>query len=165
MMRVDFREPNFEVTPSEEMLSIPAAFTGVWETALAQFEASNFAKLSRGKKPSLGIQGQLNDAIDFGFHNQGWSGGEGRYAKGNTWVRLSFRHSMSLGSDFLDAQRQILLEGFEYVALIYAHQHFLKKISPKDGGSLCSFERAALLLHDLETISPSLPIWLGRLDV
>jgi hypothetical protein len=164
-MKVDFREPSFEVTPSDEILSIPLSLTGVWETALAQFEASNFVKTSRGSKPSLGVQGQLNDAIDSAFQAQGWSGGEGRYAKGDTWVRVSFRHSMSLGSDFLDAQRQILLEGFEQVALIYAHQQLLKKISPNDGGSLCSFERAALLLHDVESISPSLPIWLGRLDL
>ncbi len=164
-MKVDFREPTGSFVQSEEIKSIPLALIGVWETAMAQFEASNYVKVTHGKKPALGIQGQLNDAIDFGFNAQGWSGGDGRYAKGRTWVRVSFRHSMSLGSDFLDAQRQIILEDFEQVALIYAHQHLLKQISQKDGGSLCSFERAALLLYDVETISPSLPIWLGRLSL
>jgi hypothetical protein len=72
---------------------------------------------------------------------------------------------MSLGSDFLDAQRQLKLEKYEQVALIYAHQALLKRISPKDGGSLCSFERASLLIHDLEAMSPNLPVWLGRLDI
>ena len=164
-MRVDFREPAGNFSPSEEIKIIPLALAGVWQTAFAQFEASNYAKVSNGKKPALGMQGHLNDAIDFGFHSQGWSGSEGRYAKGNTWARVSFRHSMSLGSDFLDAQRQIRLEGFEQVALIYAHQQLLRQISQKDGGSLCSFERAALLLHDVETIAPTLPIWLGRLSL
>lgn len=164
-MRVDFREPIGGLPPTKELETIPMALSGVWDTAVAQFEASNFVKVHRGNKPSLGMQGQLNDAIDLGFQDQGWSGSDGRYAKGNTWVRVSFRHSMSLGSDFLDAQRQIVLEGFEQVALIYAHQHLLKQISRKDGGSLCSFERAALLLHDVEVISPSLPIWLGRLGI
>ena len=164
-MRVDFREPRGGLLPSAEMQSIPLALSGVWDSAVAQFEASNFVKVTTGKKPSLGMQGQLNDAIDLGFQAQGWSGSDGRYAKGNTWVRVSFRHSMSLGSDFLDAQRQMFLEGFEQISLIYAHQHLLKQISLKDGGSLCSFERAALLLHDVEVISPSLPIWLGRLEI
>jgi hypothetical protein len=164
-MKIDFRSPATEIAPTLEIREIERCLEGAWEAAVAAFQASNLSRLAREQKPSSGMQSYLTDAIDEGFLSSGWVGGDGRYSKGATWVRVSFRHAMSLGSDFMDAQRQINLEKYEQVALLYAHQALLKRISPKDGGSLCSFERAALLIHDLETISPGIPVWLGRLDL
>jgi hypothetical protein len=163
-MKIDYRPLPRTVQPTAEILEVADCLKGAWESASAAFEAANLSRLARGKKPSSGMQAYLTDAIDFGFKSHGWSGSDGRYSKNDTWVRVSFRHAMSLGSDFLDAQRQIQLEDYAQVALVYAHQALLKRISPKDGGSLCSFERAALLVHDVETFSPELPIWIGRLD-
>jgi hypothetical protein len=164
-MKLDYRQPASLVEPNNEILEVMRCLQGAWETAAAAFQASNLSKTARGQKPSSGMQAYLTDAIDEGVQSEGWSGGDGRYSKNQTWIRVSFRHSMSLGSDFLDAQRQLKLEKYEQVALIYAHQALLKRISPKDGGSLCSFERASLLIHDLEAMSPNLPVWLGRLDI
>jgi hypothetical protein len=164
-MKIQFRSPTTGVTPSPEILEVEHCLEGAWETAVAAFQASNLSRVARGKKPSSGMQSYLTDAIDDGFESAGWVGEDGRYAKNKTWIRVSFRHSMSLGSDFLDAQRQLALEKYEHVAIVYAHQALLKRISPSDGGSLCSFERGALLIHDLEIISPGIHVWLGRLDI
>lgn len=164
-MKIQFRGPSTEISPTPEILEVERCLEGAWETAVAAFQASNLSRVARGKKPSSGMQSYITDAIDEGFESAGWVGEDGRYSKGKTWVRVSFRHAMSLGSDFLDAQRQLKLENFEQVALVYAHHALLKRISPNDGGSLCSFERGALLVHDLEKISPGIPVWLGRLDL
>lgn len=163
-MKIDFRRPATPMAPSREIEQIGTVIHGTWETAAAGFDASNLARLASGKKPSSGLQSFLNDAIDESFLDNGWLGSHGRYSKGDTWVRLSFRHSMSLGSDFFDAQRQHKLENFKHVVLLYAHHELLKRISPKDGGSLCSFERASLVIQDLEVMSQGFPIWLGRID-
>jgi hypothetical protein len=163
-MKIDYRQPASGLAPNAEILEVQDCLNGAWDLAAAAFEASNLSKVARGKKPSSGMQAYLTDAIDEGFQSLGWTGEDGRYSKNKSWVRVSFRHSMSLGSDFFDAQKQLKLEKYDQVALVYAHQVLLKRISPKDGGSLCSFERASQLIHDLEIMLPNLPIWLGRLD-
>ncbi len=163
-MKIDYRQPALGISPNAEIIEVQNCLVGVWDMAASAFEASNLSKVSRNQKPSSGMQAYLTDAIDQGFQSLGWTGDDGRYSKNQTWVRVSFRHAMSLGSDFFDAQKQIKLEKYDQVALVYAHQLLLKRISPKDGGSLCSFERASLFIHDLEFMVPNLPVWLGRLD-
>lgn len=162
-MKVNFRTSSNQL-PSENLTQIATILDGTWNLAKAQFAAQNEVRRNHGRSQSLGMQATLNKAIDGKFQEFQWDGENGRYQKDSTWVRLSFRHSMSQGTDFFDALRQMKIEDCNEVVLLYAHQKLLKTISPGDGGSLCSFERAMLLVNDFEVIAPNANLWIGRLD-
>jgi hypothetical protein len=138
-------------------------FEGSWGQAIAEFNAANSVRRSQGVKEALGMQSSLNNVLGDVMSRAGWAGSDGRFSEGESWIRFSFRHSMSQGSDFFDAQKQLHGEGFNCVGLIYAPNQILTRISPRDGNSLCSFERASLEMREMEEMFPHLPIWLGRL--
>lgn len=138
-------------------------FEGLWKRAAEDYAAEFMGKNAVGARTPKGIQKYLNEVIARSMSENGWRGGEGRFFKDSEWVRVSFRHSMSLGSDLLDALRLFKTEEYERLTIIGASKSFLKLISPSDAGSLCSGEdyRAQI---GLNSAIMKIPICVGILN-
>lgn len=138
-------------------------FVGTWRSAAEYYAAEFLGKKSVGAKTPKGIQKYLNLVIDDAMQANGWEGNDGRFFRGNEWMRVSFRHRMSLGSDLLDAIRMHKSEGFERLTVVAASGEFLKVISPSDAASLCSSEDYQVQI-DLNSKVLGIPICVGRLE-
>ncbi len=113
----------------------------VWKEASIRFSAERDAKLKTGKSAPKGMQRYLNEVLVERFTENGWDGGAGYFFKNKTWVRVTFRHQMSLGSDFLDALKVCKIEGMEQALILAANKRTLDLISPNDAAAIVSFEK------------------------
>ena len=113
----------------------------VWKEASVLFAAERDAKMSLGRSAPKGMQRYLNDVIVKRFTSNGWIGEAGYFFKGKTWVRVTFRHQMSLGSDILDAIKVCKKEGMEQAVILAANKKTLDLISPNDANAIVSFEK------------------------
>ena len=113
----------------------------VWKEASILFAAEREAKLKSGKSAPKGMQRYLNDIIKNRFTSNGWWGGAGYFFKKETWVRVTFRHQMSLGSDILDAIKVCKKEGMRQAVILAANRKTLDIISPNDAAAIVSFEK------------------------
>ena len=138
---------------AQEMVDVLA--DGVWSEAAVSFYAERDAKIRAGKRAPKGMQKTLNQVIEKRMIQAGWEGDSGYYFKGRTWVRVTFRHQMSLGSDFVDALKVCKKEGMELAIILAANRDTLRTISPNDCNALVSFEK-------LQTEAVSLD---GALDI
>lgn len=128
---------------------------GVWKEAASRYvTVMDIRKGSTGKMPK-GVQRYLNDVLDERFSEAGWEGKDGRFRKGQTWVRITFRHQMSLGSDFIDALRLSKQDGVEECILLACPSKFLEIITPADAGSIISFEKIG---REVQRLNGSLDI-------
>lgn len=135
---------------------------GVWREATNLFMIHRELRKGMGKPEPLGIQAFLNDVIAQKFLDAGWAGDQGRFIKGRTWFRITFRHQMSLGSDFYDAIRLPKAEDIEQCVILAADDNFLKVITPRDWRSLCSFSKLSAQMSQMEgSFSP--PLFIGEL--
>ncbi len=75
------------------------------------------------------------------FNYHGWDGDFGYFIKEKTWIRVTFRHQMSLGSDILDALKVCKKEGIEQAVILAANRKTLNIISPNDAAAIVSFEK------------------------
>jgi len=156
--------PWYEGPPTPELLEACAILgDDVWRDAAVGFYAERAARLRRGKTAPKGIQAELNRVIAKRFQEAGWVGEEGRFLSHRTWVRVTFRHQMSLGSDILDAARLAAREGCEQVAIIAAEADFLKVITPNDAAALVSFEKLRIAVAELQGVLTT-PLYLGALS-
>ncbi len=114
---------------------------GVWREASIHFTADREYKQSIGKSAPKGMQRYLNDVLDDRFSKKEWFSDSGYYFKGQTWVRVTFRHQMSLGSDILDAIKVCKNEGMKQAIILAANRKTLDLISPNDAAALVSFEK------------------------
>jgi len=135
---------------------------GTWRDAAVGFYAERAARVRRGRSAPKGMQGELNKVIARDFERAGWLGADGRFAKDRTWVRVTFRHQMSLGSDILDAARLCARERYAQVAILAAESGFLRTISPNDCGALVSFEKLRIAVAELHGVL-DIPLFLGAL--
>ena len=87
------------------------------------------------------MQRYLNEVIAKRFTSNGWTGEAGYFFKGKTWVRITFRHQMSLGSDILDAIKVCKKEGMQQAVILAANRRTLDLISPNDAAAIVSFEK------------------------
>jgi hypothetical protein len=70
---------------------------------------------------------------------------------------------MSLGSDLLDAAKVCIREGFQQACILAGTEQFLEIVSPRDAGSLISFEKMRISVADYGgVISP--PLIIGGLS-
>ena len=99
-----------------------------------------------------GVQPYLNRLLEARFAAAAWEGRDGRFRKEDTWVRVTFRHQMSLGADFLDAMRLAKKEGVGEVAICAATTTFLTLISPNDAKTLVSYEKLISLAAELHGV-------------
>ena len=113
----------------------------VWKDASILFAAEREAKLKSNKSAPKGMQRYLNDIIVKRFTSNGWIGEAGYFFKGRTWVRITFRHQMSLGSDILDAIKVCKKENMEQAVILAANKKTLDLISPNDANAIVSFEK------------------------
>lgn len=113
----------------------------VWKDASVSFAAEREAKMKSGQSAPKGMQRYLNEVITERFTSNGWIGDAGYFFKRKTWIRVTFRHQMSLGSDILDALKVCKIEGMQQAVILAANRKTLDLISPNDAGAIVSFEK------------------------
>ena len=134
--------PWVKVNLTEETIeAIELIADDVWKEASIRFSAERDAKLKSGKSAPKGMQRYLNEVLVERFTSNGWDGDAGYFFKNKTWVRITFRHQMSLGSDFLDAIKVCKIEGMEQALILAANKKTLDLISPNDAAAIVSFEK------------------------
>lgn len=136
---------------------------GTWREAATEFYAERATRLRHGKQAPKGIQSFLNAVLRRRFEGSDWDTHRGRFLKGDTWVRVTFRHQMSLGSDFLDALKVVKREGMQQVAILAASRGFLSLVTPNDADVLVSYEKLAIQTADLSGCL-DIPLFIGKLD-
>ena len=134
----------------------------VWRDASIQFAATRDAKVKTGKSAPKGMQRYLNDILAQRFLKKGWDGDAGYFVKGKTWVRITFRHQMSLGSDIVDAIKVCKKEGVELAMILAATRSTLNLVSPNDAAALVSFEKLQREVMSLEG-AIDIPLVIGEL--
>jgi hypothetical protein len=105
----------------------------------------------------------LNRTIGERFEAAGWDSLDGRYLKNSTWVRVTFRHQMSLGSDILDAVRLHVKESLSQVAILAGESGFLRLVTPNDAAALISFEKLRVAVAELNGVV-TIPLIIGALS-
>lgn len=131
-----------EVQPPGHCIDgVDQALLGVWEAASLDYAARYYAAEAVGKSPPKGVQAQINQQIEEKLTATGWEGSDGRFVRGKTFLRITFRHQMSLGSDFMDALIVADREGIECAVIAAAGMDFAKRITPRDFKSIVTFEK------------------------
>lgn len=115
----------------------------VWKEASIRYAAERDAKIRAGKSAPKGLQKYINEVLGEKFIAKGWEGGAGYFFKKQTWVRITFRHQMSLGSDFIDAVKVCKKEGMKLAIILAANYDTLKLVSPNDASAIVSYEKLA----------------------
>lgn len=163
-MKVEFESapwgkytPNALVLEAQKILAQP-----LWAQAADAWKRTRDGAQKAGKIPPQGIQSTLNELVDDAMEKNGWEVEGGRCWKDGTWVRVTFRHVMSLGSDLVDAMVAHSKRGATQTCLIAANGSFLRQISPNEVNSLCSYEKFRELLFDLKG-AVNFPLVLGKL--
>jgi hypothetical protein len=155
--------PWYEGAPSRELTeACDLLGDGVWREAAIDFYAERSARVRRGLNAPKGIQAFLNRTIDRRFEDAGWESLDGRYLKNGTWVRVTFRHQMSLGSDILDAVRLHSKDNLNQVAILAAESSFLRVITPNDASALVSFDKLRVAVAELYGVIVT-PLIIGEL--
>ncbi|MCC6108100.1 MAG: hypothetical protein LIV26_10140 [Atopobium sp.] len=150
-----------QITPeAEEAFALMA--DNVWRDACVRFYAERDAKLRAGKHAPKGMQGTLNKVLEERFLRKGWHGDSGCFYKEHTWIRITFRHQMSLGSDFLDAMKVCKKEGMELAIILAADASTLRLMTPNDAAALISFEKLNSEMLSLDGVT-DIPLLIGEL--
>lgn len=134
----------------------------VWADASVRFYAERDAKVRMGKRAPKGMQGILNRLLVEKFEANGWDADAGYFVKNATWVRVTFRHQMSLGSDIIDAQKVCARSGISLAMILAADRATLGTISPNDAAALVSFEKLQRAILDLDGVI-DIPLVYGKL--
>ncbi len=150
-------QPTAELTDACSVLG-----DNVWREAAVDFYALRAARLKRGLSAPKGMQGQLNRVIESRFRDAGWFGAEGRFVKNGTWVRVTFRHQMSLGSDILDAAKVCAMEGCVQASILAGESGWLRLVSPNDYRALVTFEKLRIAVAELQGVLKT-PLYIGSL--
>ena len=135
----------------------------VWADASVDFYAKRDAKIRAGKRAPKGMQQTLNSILEERFVKSGWDGDSGYFVKGETWVRVTFRHQMSLGSDIVDALKVCKKEGIKLAMILAANRDTLSIISPNDAPALVSFEKLEREIAGLDG-AIDIPLVIGELS-
>jgi hypothetical protein len=156
--------PWYRTGPASSWADLEQILVGSWSEAAIEFYAERVAKSTAGKKAPKGVQPFLNSVLERRFSEAGWDGDAGgRFWTEDRWVRITFRHQMSLGSDFTDALKVSRKSGFNEVMIAAATGPFLTLISPNDAKALTSYEKVWDEAVDLEGCL-DIPLLLGSLQ-
>ena len=136
--------------------------SNVWADASVDFYAKRNAKVKAGKRAPKGMQQTLNSILETRFKEAEWEGDSGYYVKGETWIRITFRHQMSLGSDIIDALKVCKKEGIKLAIIIAANKNTLDVISPNDAAGIVSFEKLEREILSLDGVI-DIPLLIGEL--
>ena len=135
----------------------------VWKEASVLFAAEREAKMRSGQSAPKGMQRYLNSVITKRFTSKGWIGEAGYFFKDKTWIRITFRHQMSLGSDILDAMKVCKNEGMQQAVILAADRKTLDLISPNDAAAIVSFEKLEREIFSLNG-AIDIPLLFGELS-
>lgn len=163
-MKVQFSSaPWSEVPFTSELHEASQIFSDiVWEEASAKYRFECDTKIAAGLKPPKDVHASLNSIIDAKFKDDEREGCNGYFRKGRTWVRVTFRHKMSLGSDIYSALKVCKKEGVEVAIIIVADKDALHLISPEDANSMMSFEDLQGEVQGLTGVI-DIPLLIGQL--
>jgi hypothetical protein len=150
--------------PSPRLREAVELLDGSWRVAAGEYYADRQAKLALGKPTPKGVQRFLNRVLDERFEAAGWEVHDGRYLVDRTWVRVTFRHQMSLGADLLDALKVAHNEDVGELAILAASAEALVIISPGDHRVLVSYEKLLPAVQDLDGCM-DIPLFIGRLSL
>lgn len=134
----------------------------IWKEASIRFSAERDLKIKMGKSAPKGMQRYLNEVLVERFDAYGWEGDAGYFFKNKTWIRATFRHQMSLGSDILDAIKVCKIEGMELAMILAANRSTLDVISPNDAAAIVSFEKLEKEILSLNG-ALDIPLLIGEL--
>lgn len=134
----------------------------VWKEASILFSAERSARLNQNMSAPKGMQKYLNSVLVNKFSEKDWICDAGYFVKNRTWVRITFRHQMSLGSDILDAVKVCKKNNMEAAIILAANLDTLKIISPNDAAALVSFEKLEREMYDLDG-AIDIPLIIGEL--
>jgi len=154
--------PWYTASPTDALLEACASLSVVWREAAIGYYSDRSAKITNLSRSPTGMQGQLNRTIQMKMLDSGWSGGNGRFFKDGTWLRITFRHQMSLGSDLLDAAKVCAKEDCQQVAIFAGEAEWLNLVSPNDSKVLVSFEKLRIAVADLHGVL-NIPLYIGSL--
>lgn len=163
-MKVEFHPFDDKKLGAHHLAEVKKLMDGAWGSASDLFSARNHVRREQNRTLKVGKQSDLNEVLEGRFEESGWQGSDGRFFKDSTWIRFSFRHSMSLGSDFLEAFRVHKLEGFQLICLMYADENLLENIWQSGGQALCSYDKASAYWSQLYSVL-EMPLVLGRLHL
>jgi hypothetical protein len=153
----------YQVRPPGHFLAgIQEALAGVWAESANDYAAKYWAAEAAKKAPPKGVQAQINQVIEKKLRIEGWEGTDGRFVRNNTFLRVTFRHQMSLGSDFMDALMLAQREGIECAVIAAAALDFAKKITPRDFNSIVTFEKLVPYYTRVLPLFP-IPLAIGEL--
>lgn len=135
----------------------------IWKEASIHYIAEREIKIKAKKSPPKGMQRQLNEVLVNRFREKGWYSDSGYFFKNRTWIRITFRHQMSLGSDILDALKVCKIEGMELAVILAADRETLNIISPNDAAAIVSFEK---LQNEVLSLNGAMdiPLVIGKLS-
>lgn len=134
----------------------------IWKESSVAFAAERELKARSGKSAPKGMQRYLNEVLIKRFSSYGWDGDAGYFFKDKTWVRVTFRHQMSLGSDILDAIKVCKLEKMDLAIILAANRKTLDVVSPNDAAAIVSFEKLEREILSL-TGAIDVPLLIGEL--
>jgi len=144
--------PDWLHTPGIDLSKVNEVLAGSWTEAATDYAAEWTARRSVGKKGPVGAQRHLNAVVERRFQAAGWGSYASTYTMGEFWFRVTFRHQMSAGSNFLEALKAVIRHGFDVAIIAAATREFLEDISPADAPALTSFEKLRTELDDLRGI-------------
>ena len=138
-------------------------FRGAWREAATRYTSIYSVRSKSGRNLPKGVQKYLNQVLEERFTEAGWDAIEGRFRKGDTWIRVTFRHQMSLGSDLIDAIRICKKEGVKEAIILAGSDSFLRLVTPKDAAALVNYEKLANDVTRLNGVL-DIPLYYGQLS-
>jgi len=158
------RAPWTDQIPCDALMEVTTILQeGVWRQAAVEFSREKTKAAAAGKVGPQGVQSFLNGNIDERMDQNDWKGNQGRYRKEDAWIRITFRHQMSLEADLLDALYENKRQGASQTAIVASGNDFLKIISPNDWRALCSYEKLKAACGRLEGCL-DFPLFVGKLE-
>lgn len=155
--------PWHQEAPSKESQELFEIFgNNFWADVCTHFFAEQVAKKNMGKRLDVGMQRTLNKLLADRFRQFGWDAHAGRFAKADTWVRLIFGNSNTLGADFLEALKESKKNHVQTAILLGADRPTLDLISPTDASSMVSLNKIKREVLELDGIF-DIPLFYGEL--
>jgi hypothetical protein len=160
-MRIDLK--TIKPLSKEFLHSLQSDLSGVWKSAATEFYARFVALSAHGKNPPLGMQPVINSQLNEMMVAKGWQGSSGRFIKDNVWLRITFRHQLSLGSDFMDALLVAHREQMQALVIAAPSIEFAQLITPRDFKAITTFDKLETYFNRAQDLY-QVPLAIGRLE-
>ena len=133
---------------------------GSGTTAAAKAQYNQIKR--KGESVPKGMQSSINKVLDAKFEYAGWAVKDGRYLKNGTYVRITFRHAMSMGTDILDVMKACAKDDVRLAVILACGLDGLRKIAPSQASSMVSFEKLSHEIQELDGVV-DIPLMIGEL--